>query len=584
MIKCIECNSNKVILKLEESKYMVINECYNCYNIIHLFIDDYVDNYKNYNSIDISSDSNTQKEKDTKICQKHSKDYISFCFNCNINLCNECLLSHDSSLHSISSIKQIITQNDIKENQIIKNHMTSLKEEINKKIEFNKQNKEYDYNNLLNSLLNIIKIKEKLLNLNINDDEVNTYDIVSLKNLLHKYNKVHINLLIKNIKSLSYEEKENDIKHYKNCKFISIKSIPNNKIIHKEVHGWVNHVIQLKNTNIVSAHWDFLLVFKINHENNTLEQIQRININNGSINHIYEYKKNKILILDNKMKIIQLSPDNQQFKCLNILDYGRKIIPFIPDPKTNTNKKFLFTATPNGIKLYSYLDDNEDDNEFEYNNFEDIQIENDLKFIGVFSIEYDYSAIIQINNKICGIFKIKNNSNNHCVVWEINYDFNDESKFDINKFKLLGQVNNVHSAIGRYSISKINDDYALIGIMKYNYHTYLPNEKSGIAIISLNPVEIIQYIKTDEITSIECLKNNIILTGGKDLNNNKYYIKEWKYDKTIKELLYVGKRQMHSDFINAILEIKDGFFISCGRGGHIYIVYYYMKGVGDGTK
>jgi hypothetical protein len=403
---------------------------------------------------------------------------------------------------------------------------------------------------------------------------VNTYDIVSLKNILHKYNKAHINLLIKNIKSLSYKEKENDIKYYKNCKFISIQSIPNNKIIHKEVQGWVNHVIQLKNTNIVSAHWDYLLVFKINHENNKLEQIQRININNGSINHIYEYKKNKILILDNKMKIIQLSPDNKKFKCLNILDYGRKIIPFIPDPKTNTNKKFLFTATPNGIKLYSYLDDNEDDDDLEYINFEDIQIENDLKFIGVFSTEYDYSAIIQINNKICGIFKIKNNTNNHCAVWEINYDLNEESKFDINKFKLLGQVKNVNSAIGRYSISKINDDYALIGIMKYNYHAYIPTEKSGIAIISLNPVEIIQYIKTDEITSIECLKNNIILTGGKDLNNNKYYIKEWKYDKTIKELLYIGKRQMHSNFINAILEIKDGFFISCGRGGHIYIVYY----------
>ena len=570
MIKCIDCNSNKVILKLEESKYMVVNECYNCYNIIHLFIDDYLDNYKNFYSNDISSISK-DKEKEMHLCQKHSQNYVSFCFNCYQNLCNECLLSHNGAIHSITAIKQIITKNNIEEIQIYKKDMILLKDNIYKKIEYNKQKNEYDYNNLLNSLLNIIKIKELFLNLNTNDDNVNTYDIVSLKNILHKYNKAHINLLLNNINSISYKEKENDIKKYKNYKFISLNSIPNNKIIHSQVRGWVNHIIQLKNKNIVTAHWDYLLVFKINYENNQLEQIQRININNGSINHIYEYKKNKILILDNKMKIVQLSPDNKRFKCLNILDYGRKIIPFIPGKEIITDKKYLFTATPNGIKIYSYKDDSED--EIEFNNIENIEIENELKCIGVFSTEFDYSAIIQINNKICGIYKIKNNQNNHCAVWEINYDFNEESKFDINKFKLLGQVKNIYSSIGRYSISKLNDDFALIGIMKYNYHTYTPNDKSGIVVLSLNPVEIIQFIKNDEVTSIQCLRNNIVLTGGKDLNNNKYNIKEWKYDEQRKELLYICTKNMHSDFINTILEIEDGFFMSCGRGGHIYLVY-----------
>ena len=571
MIKCIDCNSNKVILKLEESKYMVVNECYNCYNIIHLFIDDYLDNYKNFYSNDISSISK-DKEKEMHLCLKHSQNYVSFCFNCYQNLCNECLLSHNRAIHSITAIKQIITKNNIEEIQIYKKDMILLKDNIYKKIEYNKQKNEYDYNNLLNSLLNIIKIKELFLNLNINDDNVNTYDIVSLKNILHKYNKAHINLLLNNINSISYKEKENDIKKYKNYKFISLNSIPNNKIIHSQVRGWVNHVIQLKNKNIVTAHWDYLLVFKINYENNQLEQIQRININNGSINHIYEYKKNKILILDNKMKIVQLSPDNKRFKCLNILDYGRKIIPFIPGKEIITDKKYLFTATPNGIKIYSYKDDSED--EIEFNNIENIEIENELKCIGVFSTEFDYSAIVQINNKICGIYKIKNNQNNHCAVWEINYDFNEESKFDINKFKLLGQVKNIYSSIGRYSISKLNDDFALIGIMKYNYHTYTPNDKSGIVVLSLNPVEIIQFIKNDEVTSIQCLRNNIVLTGGKDLNNNKYNIKEWKYDEQRKELLYICTKNMHSDFINTILEIEDGFFMSCGRGGHIYLVYH----------
>ena len=326
----------------------------------------------------------------------------------------------------------------------------------------------------------------------------------------------------------------------------------------------------------MSAHWDILLVYKINIQNNKLENIQHININNGSINHIYEYKKNKILICDNKMKIIQLSEDNKNFKCLNILDYGRKIIPFVPNIEEYTgDKKFLFMCTPNGIKLYSYSDDISQNDNINNNISQIGEVKNDLKFLGLFSKEYDYSAIIQINNKICGIYRIKNNYNNHFAAWGINYDFNDESNFNINKFNLLGEIKNVNCAIGRYSISKINNNYVMIGTMKNDFHSYYPSQKSGIAIISLDPIEIVQYIKTDEITSIECFKNGIILTGGKDLYDNKYYIKEWKYDNEKKELLFIGNKNMHLDYINTIIEINDGFFMSCGRDGNIYLVYNY---------
>ena len=288
---------------------------------------------------------------------------------------------------------------------------------------------------------------------------------------------------------------------------------------------------------------------------------------------MYEYKKNKILICDNKMKIIQLTQDNKSFKCLNVIDYGRKIIPFIPNSQTyKGNKKFLFMATPNGIKLYSYLD-NDNENNIDYSHIGEVK--NEIKYYGSFSSEYDYSAIIQINNKICGIYKIKNNYNNNFVAWEINHDFNDESNFNLNKFNLLGEIKNVNSAIGRYSISKINDNYAIIGTMKNNYHSSFPNDKCGLSIISLNPVEIVQYIRTDEVTSIECLQNEILLTGGKDLSNNNYYIKEWKFDENSKELLFIGGKKMHNDFINTILTMNEGFFISCGRDGNIYVVYNY---------
>ena len=565
MIKCISCNSNKVIFKIEDSKYIIINECYNCFNINHLFIDDYTLNYKEYNNFS-NDNSNKKYDKFLFLCQQHTKKYTSFCFNCKKNLCDECLLSHNTSLHSIKEIGKIINEEEKQQIKEYKKELMLLKDLINKKIIESKKEKidEY-YLKLLYSIGYIIKIKEKILEINVDEEGINTYDILSLKYILDKYNKAKINTLINNLKQISSKEKQKEIDNYKNCVYYSINSIPNNKIINIKFNGWVNHVIQLRNGNIMTSHWDILLLYKINNTNKKFELILKININNGSINHIYEYKKNKILICDNKMKIIQLSQDNNNFKCLNVLDYGRKIIPYIPDKQAyKGNKKFIFMCTPNGIRLYSYLD---------YEEYYEDDIINDLKFLGVFSTKYDYSAIIQVNNKICGIYKERNNFNNNFALYEINHDFNNEIIFDINKFNILGEIKNINSAIGRYSLCKINDRFVAVGNMKNNYHGYSPNDKSGISFISLEPVEIVQFIQTDEITSLECFFNGIVLTGGKNLSNGKYYIKEWKYDEECKELLFVGEKNMHNDFINAILEVKDGFFMSCGRDGNVYIVY-----------
>ena len=565
MIKCISCNSNKVIFKIEDSKYMIINECYNCFNIYHLFIDDYTLNYKEYNNFS-NDNSNKKYDKFLFLCQQHTKKYTSFCFNCKKNLCDECLLSHNTSLHSIKEIGKIINEEEKQQIKEYKKELMLLKDLINKKIIESKKEKidEY-YLKLLYSIGYIIKIKEKILEINVDEEGINTYDILSLKYILDKYNKAKINTLINNLKQISSKEKQKEIDNYKNCVYYSINSIPNNKIINIKFNGWVNHVIQLRNGNIMTSHWDILLLYKINNTNKKFELILKININNGSINHIYEYKKNKILICDNKMKIIQLSQDNKNFKCLNVLDYGRKIIPYIPDKQAyKGDKKFIFMCTPNGIRLYSYLD---------YEEYYEDDIINDLKFLGVFSTKYDYSAIIQVNNKICGIYKERNNFNNNFALYEINHDFNNEIIFDINKFNILGEIKNINIAIGRYSLCKISDRFVAVGNMKNNYHGYSPNDKSGISLISLEPVEIVQFIQTDEITSLECFFNGIVLTGGKNLSNGKYYIKEWKYDEECKELLFVGEKNMHNDFINAILEVKDGFFMSCGRDGNVYIVY-----------
>ena len=200
MIKCINCNSIKVVLKLDEFKYIVINECFNCYKRIHLFIDDYFDNYKSF--INLNENKNYNKEQN--LCLKHNKQFISFCFNCKINLCDECLLSHSESIHFIQKINEIISKDDIEQNEKYKKSIIYLKEEINKKLKSytNKEKASDDfYYKLLNSLLRIIKIKEIFLYLNTKDQSINTYDLISLKYVLDKYNQIKIDLLINNIKS-----------------------------------------------------------------------------------------------------------------------------------------------------------------------------------------------------------------------------------------------------------------------------------------------------------------------------------------------------------------------------------------------
>ena len=83
------------------------------------------------------------------------------------------------------------------------------------------------------------------------------------------------------------------------------------------------------------------------------------------------------------------------------------------------------------------------------------------------------------------------------------------------------------------------------------------------------------YIDTnDEISAIACLKNGMVLTGGMDENSRKYYIKQYKYNEDEKEIQFISSKNLHNSFINTIDEINNGFFMSCGRDGNIYLIYY----------
>ena len=272
--------------------------------------------------------------------------------------------------------------NDKEKNKIndYKNDLENLKIIIKKKIDQlnNKIEEPKEKTNILNSLLNIISIKNIFFELKIQNDDINAYDLISLKYILNQHNKAKINLLIKALQGGIFPS-QNDINEHNKYIFYSFKSITKEKIINKNNHNWVNHIIQLKNGNILSSTWDTLYLFKINRANNSLDLILTIRVNNGSINHMYEYKKNKILCCDNQMKILQLNEENTSYKILYVSDYARKIIPFISFNGNDVGgeNQFLLTATPNGIKVYFYLDINDININIDLEH-----VENDINYLG----------------------------------------------------------------------------------------------------------------------------------------------------------------------------------------------------------
>ena len=190
-----------------------------------------------------------------------------------------------------------------------------------------------------------------------------------------------------------------------------------------------------------------------------------------------------------------------------------------------------------------YLDESINDNKFNEN------LVNDIEYLGDFNKGYDYSSIIQVKNKICGIYQnLKiSYSDTHFVAWETDYEF-DLENCNGNKFNLLGEIKNIGAGIGRYSLSNVDDKYVLVGIMG-NYYYYANKDRinNGIKMVSLETIEIIQYFYN--YGEIMAINNEMILTGGMNNSERRYFIRQYRYDEKSKEiLLYIEIKKPILDF------------------------------------
>ena len=97
---CSECPSTIEILSLNEQEIE-----FKCNNKHHVKtpISDYINKMKKYNTLKLNYN----------ICNMHNKEYSSYCFDCNIHLCKDCIKSREHSYHYKIYLFEIIPTNKV---------------------------------------------------------------------------------------------------------------------------------------------------------------------------------------------------------------------------------------------------------------------------------------------------------------------------------------------------------------------------------------------------------------------------------------------------------------------------------------
>ena len=103
LYNCTECSSNIEILSLDENNIKFI--CHNKDNKhnVDIKIEEYLDKVKKYNNLKLNDDK----------CDAHKKEYLSYCFDCNKHLCENCLKTKKHGYHSKIYIIEILPENEI---------------------------------------------------------------------------------------------------------------------------------------------------------------------------------------------------------------------------------------------------------------------------------------------------------------------------------------------------------------------------------------------------------------------------------------------------------------------------------------
>ena len=116
LYNCSECASVIEIISIDQDN--IEFQCLNNHNK-KITIKEYLDKMKEYNNIILNN----------YVCDIHKEEYVSYCFECNMHLCKECLKTGDHYYHFKIDIIEIIPNNDVltKIRNLIKNNKIKIK-------------------------------------------------------------------------------------------------------------------------------------------------------------------------------------------------------------------------------------------------------------------------------------------------------------------------------------------------------------------------------------------------------------------------------------------------------------------------
>ena len=351
---CSECSSLIEIISINENKNIIEFKCLNKEsnhpkNII-MPLKEYLEKMKKYNNRKLNCEE----------CEIHKKNnkYVSYCFNCNRHLCEECLKTRIHINHiknniieikpmneELDIIKEVINyyKNNIKHlikekenkinelNKALNKNKKSENEKIEEKIKNNEKRREEELksNNdkYLEDINNIIKRYKEEINIRkmkyINDNNKisNKYRLINGKDYtIHKFRINELDKIFnEEIKNLKYNEKIDNINN--------IKTI--NEIIYNTYKIYNNNYYNAININSI-----LLSYIKNEYIKNKIMK----SILNNKYEEIYEIIQRKMKD-DNNMKKEKENNKKLQNEIMN--EYDNKIENIEKDYENKLEKIYL---------------------------------------------------------------------------------------------------------------------------------------------------------------------------------------------------------------------------------------------------
>ena len=293
---CPKCSSDIEILSIEETK---TNEEISLFMKYRCLKENLVNNISFNEFIRLMKEKKIEKiEKLNDECGKHSsKKFISYCFDCNNHLCEDCLKSGAHLKHvknNIIEVKPLEEELDIVR-EVINDYKIKL-EETKKE----KEEKKKEYNKLMNH--DKIKLERELDNIR---EKNNNKKIIELENNKKKY-IIDIDKLKNEFENkirkrkIEYLEEKNQI--YNKYKLITQKYIINHKNkINELINNYEKEINKYKFEKKIENYENMIKINK-----NIYEKYYNYNnnyYNSININSLLIYYTNNNYINDKIMKV-----------------------------------------------------------------------------------------------------------------------------------------------------------------------------------------------------------------------------------------------------------------------------------------